>query len=296
MGCIAPPGAVLQPGATWTSDDRCTSCECRAGGSFVCATNRSCYPTPGPGSRPLWTISACVAPDGTPLNLGRNYYSTGDCFACACTVTELGCSPTASCGPRPMARTCMIEPGLRVPFGSSWSAPDGCKTCVCRADGWQSCQSRPGCLGDTTYPACSTIERFVRAESTALSNNRCRRYECPAAGAMATDTRSDDALCDESPAGRHCRAPDGRVLSVGMLWSTQDTCTLCECASNLRLDCVRRERCDGPAAPRCFDTDGTEHPIGVCFGDRCRNCCCTLTGLSCAPSNAVGCGDAGADR
>jgi hypothetical protein len=296
VGCIAPPGAAIQPGETWTSEDRCTTCTCRAGGSFECTTSSSCYPTRGPGSRALWTLSACVAPNGTPLELGRNYTSPGDCLSCACSTLGLGCSPTASCGPQPMARTCMIEPGLRIPFNSTWTAPDRCNTCSCLPDGWLRCVPRAGCLGDSTYPHCTKVGRFVRAGSTVLSNNRCLRYECPAAGAMALESRSGDVLCDDRPAGRHCAAPDGRELDVGMLWSTEDTCTLCECAPNLRLDCVRHERCGGPPAPRCFDTDGTEHPIGVCFGDRCRSCCCTLTGLSCVAIDAVGCSDAGTDR
>jgi hypothetical protein len=235
----------------------------------------------------------CIGPGGRVIPAGESFFD--GCNTCFCgTDGNLACTARACVDARPPV-SCTMPDGTTIGAGSTWTSRDGCTVCGCEFDGTSSCAMRSDCFDagpPPPPPACIAPDMTpLPVGGSWASRDGCTQCTCTPRGlSCATNPR-----CVGPDAGPPvvCRAPDGSALPVGGSWRSPDGCTACVCDRSGSLACSRDPRCVPDAGVACVDRGGRPIPVGACFADTCESCCCTAMGLSCRPSGAPGCTDAG---
>lgn len=226
------------------------------------------------------------------VGIGESFFD--GCNTCFCGPGGvLGCTARACLDvtepPPPM---CVAPDGSSVPLGANWSSPDGCTQCFCDMSGSLSCATRSDCPMPPP-PACLAPDGTpVPVGASVLTANFCLRCSCSMPGQPATCVASRDPRCGDGGSPTVCRAPDGSSIAVGAVWVSPDSCTRCLCQPTGRTACSTDPSCM-PDAGVCVDPSGSPIPVGACFADTCRQCCCTASGLSCREIGGPGCADSG---
>lgn len=219
-----------------------------------------------------WMTAAC----GASVRPGDGSMSTTDA-----TVPDGGC----------------VGPGGRVlREGESFS--DGCNACFC-SGGALSCTGRVCDDVVEPQPICVAPDGTpVPVGGEWTSADTCTQCFCQMDATLACASRSD-CFDGGPPPPSSCFAPDMTPVPVGTRVLTRDFCFACTCnpPGGGPANCVASgdSRCPStpPPPPVCVDPSGSALPVGACFREACRQCCCTPVGLQCRPSSDPGCSDAG---
>lgn len=216
-----------------------------------------------------WMTVAC----GASVRPGDGSMSTPDA-----TVPDGGC----------------VAPGGRVlREGESFS--DGCNACFC-SGGTLSCTGRICDDVVQPQPVCSAPDGTpVPVGGEWSSPDGCTQCVCQMGAALTCASRSD--CFDGGPAPQACFAPDMTRVPVGSRVLTRDFCLACTCDAPGGGPAVcfpsGDSRCPSTPPPLCTDPGGRPIPVGSCFTEPCRQCCCTNAGVMCRPSSDPRCADAG---
>lgn len=244
-GCVLAGGRVLGIGESFF--DGCNTCSCGAGGVLAC-TARAC-----PEDVVVPPPPACVAPDGSRVDLGDSWRSPDGCTECFCDMSaSLSCAMRSDCfdaGPPPPV--CFAPDGTAIPFGTRALTRDFCQVCACLMAGAPPLCSASGdarCFDAGGPTVCRAPDGTAFAVGTTwTSRDRCTSCVCRRDGTTSCGT-SPTCVPD---AAVSCVDPSGAAVPVGACFA--NGCLSC-CCTAAGLQCMPS------GAPGCMD-GGVPPPV-----------------------------------